>query len=248
MRAPVNHISAPSFPTPATWINAAVLRMDQQRGRPVLIEFWDFCRPNSLRTLPYVEAWHARYAEAGLRVIGVHASGFAPSADPDNVRAAVERLGVTYPVLVDRDFQLWQDYENLGWPARYLWNADGMLFEYHYGEGAYAETELAIQELLGIEADIVAPLRPEDVPGAVLVPQTSDVEGAYSGPYEAGAVWGVFDGHGVVSVNGREVRVEHPGAIELIHHDVSTAGTLDLSVSAPVVCLATCFTPGLNPS
>ena len=68
--------------------------MDQQRGRPVLVEFWDFCRPNSLRTLPYVREWHRRYAGAGLRIVGVHASGFAPSADPGAVRAAVERLGI----------------------------------------------------------------------------------------------------------------------------------------------------------
>jgi thiol-disulfide isomerase/thioredoxin len=245
MRAPVDHIAAPSFPTPATWINSTSLRMDRLRGHPVLIEFWDFCRPNSLRTLPYLSAWHQRYAEAGLAVIGVHDSGFAPSADPDNVRAAVERLGVTYPVLIDSDFRLWQDYENLGWPARYLWNQDGMLFEYHYGEGAYWETELAIQELLGIEADLVAPMRPEDAPDAVLVPQTEDVEGAYEGPYEAGAVWGVFDGAGVVSVNGVEVAVEYPGAYELIHHDVSTAGALALEPGPGVVCLATCFSPGL---
>ena len=68
--------------------------MDQQRGRPVLIEFWDFCRVNSLRTLPYVRSWHERYASDGLRVIGVHASGFEPSGDPEAVKAAVARLDV----------------------------------------------------------------------------------------------------------------------------------------------------------
>ena len=46
----------------------------------MLVEFWDFCRPNSIRTLPYLRAWHERYAEAGLRVIGVHCPGFEPSA------------------------------------------------------------------------------------------------------------------------------------------------------------------------
>jgi hypothetical protein len=248
MRAPVDHIAAPTFPTPAAWVNVAGLRMDQQRGHPVLIEFWDFCRPNSIRTLPYLRAWHDRYAKAGLTVIGVHASGFAPSADVRNVRAAVARLKIAYPVLIDSDFQLWQDYENLGWPARYLWNPDGMLFEYHYGEGAYAETELAIQELLGIEADTLAPVRPEDAPGVLLIPQTEDVEGPYRGPYEAGAVWGVFDGQGPVKVNGAAVQIDHPGAYELIRHDVSTTGRLELELADGVICLATCFTPGVRPS
>ena len=59
------------------------------------------------------------------------------------------RLEVPYPIVVDTDFEIWQEYGNLGWPARYLFDQEGRLFEYHYGEGAYAETERAIQELLG---------------------------------------------------------------------------------------------------
>jgi thiol-disulfide isomerase/thioredoxin len=218
--------------------------MDQQRGRPVLIEFWDFCRPNSIRTLPYMKAWHERYAELGLRVIGVHSPGFEPSEDPDQVAAAVARLGVEYPVVVDLGHQIWQEYENLGWPARYLFNADQFLFEYHFGEGAYEETELAIQELLGIERDPVAPIRPEDAAGAVLVPPTEDIDGPYSGPYEAGGVWGVFKGSGSATVNGQEIPVSHAGAYELISHQRHTEGVLDLSVSQELCCLAVCFTPG----
>ena len=165
MRAPAEPIYAPAFPAKLPWFNSAALRMDQQIGRPVLIEFWDFCRPNSIRTLPYLSAWHERYAAEGLRVVGVHASGFAPSADPEAVRAAVSRLGVPYPVVVDEQLEVWDEYGNLGWPARYLFNQQGLLFDYHYGEGAYAETELAIQELLGIEAETLAPIRPEDAAG-----------------------------------------------------------------------------------
>jgi hypothetical protein len=244
MRAPVDHIAAPPFPAQLPWVNVASLRMDQQIGRPVLIEFWDFCRVNSLRTLPYVKAWHERYAEAGLRVIGVHSPGFEPSRDPDAVRAAVERLGITYPVAIDADFELWRLYDNLGWPARYLFNQQGYLFDYHYGEGGYAETELAIQELLGLDSPALMPIRPEDEPEAELVPQSEDVAGPYSGPYEAGGVWAVLDGRGWVDVGGRRIAVEHPGAYELISHPRSTAGTLELSLSPGVTCYAVCFTPG----
>ena len=156
----------PPFPAPLPWFNVAPLRMDQQLGRPVLIEFWDFCRPNSIRTLPYMKAWHERYSDAGLRVIGVHAAGFEPSADPAQVEAAVARLEIPYPVVVDVELEIWSLYGNLGWPARYLFNQRGTLFEYHYGEGAYDETERAIQELLGVELPLVEPIRPEDAPGA----------------------------------------------------------------------------------
>jgi thiol-disulfide isomerase/thioredoxin len=245
MRAPVDHIPAPAFPPRLPWINAAPLRMDQQKGRPVLVEFWDFCRPNSIRTLPYLKAWHERYAAAGLRVIGIHSAGFEPSRDPEAVAAAVKRLGIEYPVVVDVDLVIWQEYENLGWPARYLFNAGQRLFEFHYGEGSYAETELAIQELLGLELEPLAPVRPEDQSGAALLPQTEDVAGPYSGPYEAGGVWAVFKGEGTATVNGNNLTIDHPGAYELIAHDHHTAGVLELSVSADVCCLAVCFTPGL---
>jgi AhpC/TSA family len=245
MRAPVDHIAAPSFPPGLPWVNAAMLRMDQQLGRPVLIEFWDFCRANSIRTLPYMKAWHERYADRGLRVIGVHAAGFEPSRSPDEVRAAVRRLEIPYPVVIDTELEIWERYGNLGWPARYLFNQEGMLFEQHYGEGDYEDTERAIQELLGIDEPVAPPLRPEDVPGARLDPQSEDVEGAYSGPYRAGGVWAVLDGAGAVTVNGRRLLVEHPGCYELVSHPRSAEGELRLELGPGVRCHAVCFTPGL---
>ncbi len=245
MRAPVDHIAAPPFPPKLPWINVSMLRIDQQLGRPVLIEFWDFCRANSLRTLPYLKAWHERYENEGLRVIGVHTSGFAPSGDPEAVRAAVGRLEIPYPVVVDLEYEIWQLYGNLGWPARYLFNQDGLLFDYHYGEGGYADTERAIQELLGDDRPMLPPLRPEDAEGAQLAPQTDDVEGIYSGPYDAGGVWAVLDGAGTVTANGVELPVDGPGCYPLITHPCSTHGELELAVSEGVHCHAVCFTPGL---
>jgi hypothetical protein len=164
------------------------------------------------------------------------------------VREAVTRLDVPYPVMVDVELELWRDYGNLGWPARYLFDTRGRLLHYHYGEGAYDETELAIQELLEIDEPLVEPLRPEDVPGARLAIQSDDVEGAYSGPYEAGGVWAVLDGSGSVTANGREIAVDHPGCYELIAHEHSTAGELELELSDGVRCHAVCFTPGLAAS
>jgi hypothetical protein len=247
MRAPVDHISAPPLPSKLPWINRPSRELEErQAAQPALIEFWDFCRVNSIRTLPYLKAWHERYASNGLRVIGVHSAGFPPSEDPEAVRAAVARLGVPYPVVVDLDHEIWRLYDNLGWPARYLWNGEGCLFEYHYGEGAYTETELAIQELLGVEREPVAPVRPEDDPDAVLAPQSEDIPGPYSGPYEAGGVWAVLDGHGTVSANGRELEVADPGCYPLIEHPRHTAGELELALGPGVSCYAVCFTPGIQ--
>ncbi len=252
LRAPVEDIPAPLFPRNLPWVNTpgggqvSVL----QRGRPLLVEFWDFCRPNSLRTLPYVKAWHERYGDEGLRVVGVHSPGFPPSRDEGAVREAVARLGISHPVLLDAEFELWQEYENQGWPARYLFDGGARLFEYHYGEGDYVGTELAIQELLGVTREPLAPLRPEDAPGALLAPPSPECEGPYGGPYAAGGVWLVLSGTGTVRFDAAdgargELAVDHPGAYELVSHPRHTEGTLALEIGAGVECHATCFTPGL---
>jgi hypothetical protein len=271
VRAPVDTIVAPPFPTDLPWVNARGPQATIQRARPMLVEFWDFCRPNSLRTLPYVKAWHERYAApagdaggGGLRVIGVHCPGFEPSREESAVRDAVARLGISYPVLIDRELHLWREYENAGWPARYLFDGRARLYDYHYGEGGYVETELAIQRLLGVQIEPLAPVHREDAPGARLCPQTADQQGAYTGPYEAGGVWAVLSGRGRVEVTHRpladdgeerggrsqptitrELRVTHPGAYSLIEHAAHTAGVLGLRPRRGVVCHATCFTPGV---
>jgi hypothetical protein len=164
------------------WVNVAFLRMAQQLGRnAVLIEFWDFARINSLRTLPYLTAWHERYADAGLRVVGVHSPGYSFGREPAVVERAVERLEVPFPVLLDPHFEVWRQYGNRGWPGRYLFDRRGLLTWIHYGEGDYEGAELAIQEALS-ELDSgfsppppLDPVRPEDAPGVLLEPQTADV-------------------------------------------------------------------------
>jgi hypothetical protein len=251
LHSPVDTITAPPFLTHLKWVNVATLRMDKQLGNPVLVEFWDSCQPNSLRTLPYVKAWHERYSPDGLRVVGIHSPGFQAARGREEVKEAVARLGVEYPVLVDPDLEMWREYGNRGWPARYLFDGRGILVDYHYGEGAYRETELAIQELLGVEREPLPPIRPEDREGAELVPPSEEREGAYNGPYEAGGVWAVLDGQGLVRVNGgpsaggAEIPVTHPGAYPLIEHKRHTTGVIDLEVGEGVRCLATCFTPGV---
>jgi thiol-disulfide isomerase/thioredoxin len=253
LRAPVTTIAAPLFPTKLPWVNtpggAPVSII--QRDRPMLVEFWDFCRPHSMRTLPYIKEWHERYADDGLRIVGVHSPGFDASREESAVRSAIARLGIDYPVLIDSELELWQDYENEGWPARYLFDGGARLFEYHFGEGGYEETERAIQELLGVERELLAPIRPGDAPGAVLAAPTQEQPGAYGGAYEAGGVWAVLDGSGTVRVSdllsgaSGELEIDAPGAYALLEHAQSTAGQLTLELDGDIRCFATCFTPGL---
>lgn len=247
MRPPVESIVAPPFPKSLAWVNVAPLRMEKQASRPVLIEFWDFCRPSSLRTLPYVKAWHERYGELGLRVISVHAPGFAPSADEEQVRAAVERLGIEHPVAIDTDFELWRAYENPGWPARYLFAPRLKLADFHHGEGDYHGCERAIRELLELDdADDVLPLvRASDDDDAEIVVPTADREGAWSGAYGAGEVWVVTGGPGTLMVNGAVFDVGAAGAHLVVEHERHTEAELVLEPGDGLEVLATCFMPGL---
>lgn len=183
VRAPTDvDIHAPEFPPRMDWLGVAFLRMDRLLGtHAVLLEFWDFARINSLRTLPYLKAWHERYADAGLQVIAVHSPGYTFGRERDVVARAVERLEVPFPVCLDPDFEVWQIYENRGWPGRYLFDRRGLLRYWHYGEGDYDGTELAVQEALReIDPDVslpepLEPLRPEDAPGVLLEAQSPDL-------------------------------------------------------------------------
>ena len=164
------------------WVGVPFLRMDRLLGRhAVLVEFWDFARINSLRTLPYLKAWHERYAQAGLQLVGVHSPGYSFGREPETATRAVERLEIPYPVLLDPELAVWRLYGNKGWPGRYLFDRTGILRFMHYGEGEYRETELAIQECLAeIDSEPrlpepLEPLRPEDAPGVLLEPQTADI-------------------------------------------------------------------------
>jgi AhpC/TSA family len=177
MRAPADsEIYAPEFPRELEWLNVSFLRMNTLvGGKVVLVEFWDFARINSLRTLPYLKEWHARYADAGLRVVGVHTPGYSFGRDRDTVARAVERLEIPYAVALDPGYELWRTYGNKGWPGRYLFDRTGRLTLIHYGEGEYDDTERAIGELLGVDVDPVEPMRQEDAPGVLLEPQTADI-------------------------------------------------------------------------
>jgi thiol-disulfide isomerase/thioredoxin len=137
------------------WLNSEPLTAAALRGRVVLVDFWTYSCVNWLRTLPYVSAWAERYAERGLVVVGAHAPEFGFEHDLANVRRATAELGVGYPVVIDNDFAIWRSFGNRYWPAVYLVDRDGRVGFRHFGEEAYAETERAVQELLGVEEELV---------------------------------------------------------------------------------------------
>jgi thiol-disulfide isomerase/thioredoxin len=155
------------------WFNSPALSFRQLRGRVVLVDFWDYTCVNCIRTLPYVQAWHERYRDKGLTVIGVHTPEFTFAQYESNVERGIREFGLTYPIVIDSNREIWKAFANRYWPTKYLLDQEGYLRYGHFGEGGYVECEQVIQELLlEINATldlpvVMDPLREEDHMGAV---------------------------------------------------------------------------------
>ena len=141
--------AAPDFLGIADWLNSPPLSITDLRGKVVLVDFWTYSCINCLRTLPHLKAWYAAYHPAGLEIVGVHTPEFAFEYVPSNVRAAVKRLSVRYPVALDNHYGTWTAYGNQYWPAKYLIDRRGNIRYAHFGEGNYDVTERNIRRLLG---------------------------------------------------------------------------------------------------
>jgi thiol-disulfide isomerase/thioredoxin len=171
MRVEKGKVRAPEIGR--VWLNSTPLSFRQLRGRAVLVDFWDYTCVNCVRTLPYVQAWHERYKDKGLTVIGVHTPEFTFAQYESNVERGIREFGLTYPIVIDSDREIWKAFANRYWPTKYLLDKDGYLRYGHFGEGGYAECEQVIQELLReVDPNVVLPtlmdpLREEDHMGAV---------------------------------------------------------------------------------
>ena len=139
---------APEFIGTGAWFNSPPLSMAGLRGKVVLIEFWTYACINCLHVTPQLKRWHTRYAEQGLVIVGVHTPELDEERIPSNVEAAIERLGIDYPVVLDNGYKTWNAYRNQYWPALYLVDREGNVVYRHYGEGDYDVTEREIRRLL----------------------------------------------------------------------------------------------------
>ena len=117
------------------------------KGKVVLYDIWTYSCINCIRTLPYITAWHDKYSDQGLLVIGIHSPEFEFEKNSDNVKMAIEKYGITYPVVMDNDMKTWKAFENKYWPRKYIADHEGFLRYDHIGEGRYQETEKVIQKL-----------------------------------------------------------------------------------------------------
>jgi thiol-disulfide isomerase/thioredoxin len=146
---------APELTNVNGYINSEPITLADLRGKVVLVDFWTYSCINCIRTIPYLNAWNEKYADNGLVIVGVHTPEFEFEKDYNNVKAAVEKFDIKYPVAQDNEKGTWDAYENRYWPRKYLIDNEGYVRYDHIGEGAYAETEKVIQSLLAERTEYI---------------------------------------------------------------------------------------------
>jgi thiol-disulfide isomerase/thioredoxin len=186
---------APEFAGLAPWYNSPPLTLASLRGKVVLVDFWTYSCVNCVHTLPYVKAYWTRYQNTPFVLVGIHTPEFVFEKSPQNVAAAIQRYGLTYPIAQDNAYVTWNAFGNRYWPAKYLIDADGTIRYMHFGEGDYEETDLAIRSLL---AELGR--RPSRVGSPPALP-AADHRGRAWEPFEGSHISGPTVGSGAPAVS-----------------------------------------------
>ena len=167
---------APDFSGGTKWLNTQKpLSIAALKGKVVLVDFWTYTCINCIRTLPFVTSWYDKYKDKGFVVIGVHTPEFQFEHDSSNVLNAIKMFNIHYPVVQDNNYAIWNNYNNQYWPAEYLIDAEGNIRREEFGEGEYAQTEMAIQILLkeaGQKVTSSLDKMPDQTPTIQLSPET----------------------------------------------------------------------------
>jgi len=199
------YTAAPEITDPTGWINTQPFTLGSLIGKKVvLVDFWTYSCINCIRTIPYLNAWYAKYANAGLVIVGVHTPEFQFEHDIANVQAAVTKLGIQYPVVLDSNMGTWDAYNNLYWPNEYLINVDGFIVHNSVGEGNYNETETAIQQAL-VQRDEALGIPTSSVPTGFVTPNDTiaiDYNGIQSPETYFGADRNGYLANGPTMTNG----------------------------------------------
>lgn len=147
---------------PSGFVNTDGITIGELVGKKViLVDFMTYSCINCQRTFPHVTAWYEKYKDDGLEIVAIHTPEFAFEKNIENVREAMQKNGIIYPVVLDNDYATWRAYDNNYWPRKYLIDIEGNIVYDHIGEGAYVETEQKIQQLLLERAEKVGVAPPE---------------------------------------------------------------------------------------
>jgi peroxiredoxin len=118
--------AAPGFELPR--LDGAKLALADLRGRVVLVNFWaTWCKPCE-DEMPAMERLYRAHHDAGFELLAI-----SVGEDPDPVRAFRDRLGLSFPILLDADRSVAQAWQTFRYPESYLIDRDGVVVERYVG-------------------------------------------------------------------------------------------------------------------
>ncbi len=268
MRPNRNDIPVPPFAPGLEWAGGEPADAERLTARgPLLVVFFEAGELSGIESLPQVDAWARRYGDAGLTTVGVHSPRSDLARSPEAFRAAIDRLGLSFPVASDAGYHVWHAYGCKGWPSLFLWGLGGRLRWFHFGVGGIAETEDAIREELAAgDAERELP-EPVNEPGSEGIEVEKPSDEVFPGgshdsfwvgepgeplevEYAGGGAWAALDGKGTVRVivdgepPAREIAVEAPGLYELSSHPEHGIHEVRLELDPGIRVWSVSFAPG----
>ena len=255
-----------------TWAGGEPRAAERLTARgPLLVHFFEAGELAGVQALAQVDAWAQRYADAGLSTIGVHSPRSELARSPQAFAAAIERLGLGFPVVSDSDYRVWHAYGCKGWPSLFLWGRGGTLRWFHFGLPGLEETEGAIREelLAGREEDESAPRLPPPLTDPKREPQrvSKPSDEVFPGgahdrawtpepgeplevEYAGAGAWATLDGAGEVQVGidgdpaRQAIPVSAPGLYELAEHGTHGVHEVRLEFEGEIRVWSVAFSPG----
>jgi hypothetical protein len=260
-------IPVPPFPPGMSWVGGEPAAAERLTAKgPLLVLFFEVGELSGVQSLPHVDAWAGRYEEAGLTAVGVHTPRSDLAREPAAFAAAVERLGLGFPVASDDSYRVWHAYGCKGWPSLFLWGIGGRLRWFHFGIGGLAATEDAIREELRAgegARELPERVHDPDAEGPELVKPSDEVfpGGSHDRPwapapgepleveYAGAGAWAALDGEGTVEVavdggSSHGIAVNAPGLYELSAHGRHGIHEVELRFEGPVRVWSVSFAPG----
>lgn len=122
--------------------------MEKLKGKVVLLDFWTYSCVNCIRTIPKLKEIWEKYKDKRFAMIGIHTPEFEFEKEIGNVKYAVKKNEITWPILSDPKRSNWENYGNNYWPRVAVIDSEGNIIFEHVGESGYEEIDKKISEEL----------------------------------------------------------------------------------------------------
>ncbi|MGO0063141.1 redoxin domain-containing protein [Brevibacillus fluminis] len=142
----------PDFPGVTEWVNGQATKAELA-GKPVLVHFWSVSCYMCKESLPQINEWREKYAENGLKVIGVHMPRSEADTNIETIKQTIAQYELTHPIAIDNEMKTTDAFANEYVPAYYLFDENLQLRHFQAGEKGLNMVKKRLHRILGIEEE-----------------------------------------------------------------------------------------------